>query len=406
MAKKPPKNETDGPVLVGEETDGSINTPRKTTGANADTHGKPVQSRKEARTENFFERVRKIPQADWGTRYYLYVYRIEPVIDRLRSGETKYVMRYSEPVDEQLLLVKHGSGRYRLNLVGLKPTGGEGTEIARQDVDLLNVAFPPDIPKGEWVDDPRNKKWAWAKKVEPPTPEVAAAQQANSQGVLVDAMRTVAEIRRDAREELLPEGTAANPVAQALGMAKDLLSMRADNPMVDVMRDQLSALRAEITAERESNRRLMEARIQEPKSNGLENVRSVLTTLKDLVPEIKSILPDKETVQQVVSGGRRRSFWEELGLQVAPGLIDATKPLIGAIAARMMMPQAHGQVGNGSGAPFPTAPATLPPGQPAQPQAQPQPNQLIQFLNQITPPMMKYFTNNEDDNATEFAYWI
>src|ERR1035441_615342 len=118
MSKKTSKNRASGRVLTKKKPDDSPDSPPISEEPEPVTAAAPLPTgriRKDGAT--FFENLRKIALSDWGSRYYLYLYRLEPVIDRLRSGETKYVMRYSEPVDEQKLMLEHGSGRYRLNLV-------------------------------------------------------------------------------------------------------------------------------------------------------------------------------------------------------------------------------------------------------------------------------------------------
>src|ERR1035441_5859216 len=131
MSKKTSKNDANGTVLTMEKPVDSPDSPPISEEPEPVTAAAPLPTgriRKDGAP--FFESLRKIALADWGSRYYLYLYRLEPVIDRLRSGETKYVMRYSEPLDEEKLMQEHGSGRYRLNLVGTKPATGanDGTE--------------------------------------------------------------------------------------------------------------------------------------------------------------------------------------------------------------------------------------------------------------------------------------
>ena len=105
----------------------------------------------------------KVSKADWGARANIYLYRVEPMIDRTRSGENKFVNVYAEPVSEDRVMADYGSGRYKLILNFRKPGAETGDLIDSMYMDILNMKYPPKIPLGEWVDDPRNKKWAWAK---------------------------------------------------------------------------------------------------------------------------------------------------------------------------------------------------------------------------------------------------
>ena len=37
---------------------------------------------------NFFQRFARVPKADWGTRAFIYVYRLEPICDLRRGAKT------------------------------------------------------------------------------------------------------------------------------------------------------------------------------------------------------------------------------------------------------------------------------------------------------------------------------
>lgn len=415
MSKRTPKNDGSGTVLTMDKPPDSPDTPPTPIETPPDA---PVAPRIRKDGAGFFESLRKIALADWGSRYYLYLYRLEPVIDRLRSGETKYVMRYSEPVDEEKLMQEHGSGRYRLNLVGLKPATGanDGTEIGRYECDILNTKFPPKIPKGEWTDDPRNKKWAWAKEPEPPpAPAVVAATAA---GNVLDAMRTVSDIRREVREEMKPESDASkeNPVATALSMAKDLLQMRADNPMVDILRDQMSALRTEMKEERDRGRELQDKLMHGKQGNettsGVDTAIEFMNKLQPLIDKFGPKLT--EAAGNVASRASRPRPLEqmiELGL---PILGDVLKPFANMIAMRMAAgPQAA--PGYPPQAPPTTAPSIQPPMNVATPTPAAEPPRLIQFLQ--TPIVLGAFQSHFKDyletgggedgtDGSDFAYWV
>ena len=411
MSKKRSKKEDIGNVLTMDPAADFPDSPPISEEKQPDIVAASVQQPKPPKkSEGFFDRLRNIAIPDWGTRYYLYVYRLEPLIDRLRSGEIKYTMRYAEPIDEQKLMLEHGSGRYRLNLVALKPATGKdsGTEIGRYECDILNAAYPPKIPKGEWMDDPRNKKWAWAREPDAPTPATAA----QSSGSVIDAMRVVNEIRGQVRDEMEPDQEPDNPVATALGMAKDLLQMRADNPMVDILKDELKDLRAEAAAERAENRKL-QAEMRAPAAPQATNpITNVVQTIKELEPLFEKFMPKVTEAAKEVVRGRRPGFGEILVEQGLPILGDILKPWSTALAARFMQAQPP----NGY-APIGPQPAVPQPGQPviAGPAAQPTPPRIIQFLSQpmVISAFKSHFddfvrakTDDEKEAGLEFAYWI
>src|SRR5208283_4215532 len=76
----------------------------------------------------FFKRLQKIAKEDWGPRYTLYLYRKEPITDRLRSGDFKYLRVYSEPITEDQIMVEFGSGKYKGTLNCKKPGEELGDE--------------------------------------------------------------------------------------------------------------------------------------------------------------------------------------------------------------------------------------------------------------------------------------
>lgn len=418
MSKKRTKKQDTGNVLTMDPAADSPDSPPILEEIQPDTAAAPAAPPPPAqkppkKSEGFFDRLRDIAVADWGTRYYLYVYRLEPLIDRLRSGEIKYVMRYSEPIEEQKIMLEHGSGRYRINLVALKPATGKnsGTEIGRYECDILNASFPPKIPKGEWMDDPRNKKWAWAKEPDaPPAPAVVAA---NANSTILDAMRTVSEIRNQAREEFEPEETPDNPISAALGMAKDLLQMRADNPMVDILREELKDIRAEAMAERAENRKL-QAEMRAPTATAAESnpISNVVKTIKELEPLFEKFMPKITEAGKEIVRGRRPGFGELLMEQGLPILGDILKPWSNVLAARFMQNPANGYAPAANIAPQPLAP---PPGQPAlAPPLAPQasPPRLLQFLAQplvmgaLQSHFVQFQKEPQGEAGLDFAYWI
>ena len=108
------------------------------------------------RKPTFFQRVAAVPKADWGTRVFIYVYCLEPICNLKMGGESKYLVRLSEPIaDEQALMVDYGSGKYRLQMVNRKPGAHDsdttdGTEIG------FHSQVPAEISRSVWMNDPRN----------------------------------------------------------------------------------------------------------------------------------------------------------------------------------------------------------------------------------------------------------
>jgi hypothetical protein len=210
------------------------------------------------RLPSFYQTMNKIQKVDWGARATIYLYRVEPIIDRTRSGECKYIMTYAEPISEDRIMADCGSGRYKLILNFRKPGAEQGDTMDTTYMDLLNMKFPPKIPIGEWVDDPRNKKWAWAKEATAPPP---APPPATGVETFVDVLRAAGEIRKEIREEMAPPSVNGEKSEQVdpWSAAEKILQMRSDNPMVTILMGQMDAMQKAAEAQREREFKAAEA---------------------------------------------------------------------------------------------------------------------------------------------------
>lgn len=133
-----------------------------------------------------FELMQRYPADEWEKKLSAYLYRLAPVIDRGKTGNYHNVQVYSKPVtqDEIMRATYGGSGKYRLMLKRYDPATRITGLIREEDFSILNQDFPPCIPMGEWIDDDKNREWAWAKpqlqriaadKATQPAPASAAA---------------------------------------------------------------------------------------------------------------------------------------------------------------------------------------------------------------------------------------
>ena len=53
-------------------------------------HGQPPP--RTPKTPTFVQTMNSVPKGDWGPRANIYLYRVEPVIDRTRSGDSKFIL--------------------------------------------------------------------------------------------------------------------------------------------------------------------------------------------------------------------------------------------------------------------------------------------------------------------------
>jgi hypothetical protein len=301
MAKstsRPPKKPTpislntpfDGPpddtsAAEPQETDLSSATPEES--AEPPTARPPISNPVTTRgPKTFIQTMNTVPKGDWGARANIYLYRVEPIIDRTRSGEKKFINIYAEPLTEDRVMADYGSGRYKLILNFRKPGAETGDVIDSDYMDILNMKYPPKIPLGEWTDDPRNKKWAWAKEANGIPTGPAPAPSSSGLEAVVDVMRATSEMRRDIREELQASTPPTPPTPPAapdpFDTAAKIMAMRANDPMTTVLMGMIDAAHKEAEASRLREYELQkELRQQSTTATAAEKPKTLMEQLTD-----------------------------------------------------------------------------------------------------------------------------
>jgi hypothetical protein len=364
--------------------------------------GRPKKAEPPRETE-FFHQVAAVPQADWGTRVYLYLYQIEPVCDLKKSGGKAYLMRFEEPItDEHRIMVDHGSGKYRFILARNKISPDASNEIARYDFEIYNPQYPPRIPKEAWVPDPRNRRWeALLPKETPPTTATGLSQ-------FTDVLRATTEMRKELREEMQPAQSTqpAQPAAAPADpwvAAEKILNMRSDNPMLDFVKEEMKGLREEMSAGRqrefELQKELRDRLTTTPQTQtASEKPKTLLeqaTELAEAAGKLRSIFgtaSETGPMGQVVRAAKMGTL--EFFAEVLPKIAEA--PIMNAWAARLMMPT-----------PIPTdsitgAPEIQPRPTPAPPNAD---QEFLNFMRYaITPALLEYF--EAEQTGAEFALLV
>jgi hypothetical protein len=257
-----------------------------------ETPVRPNVQPKTPKTPTFSQTMNSVPKGDWGARANIYLYRVEPIIDRTRSGDSKYINCYAEPINEDRVMADYGSGRYKLILNFRKPGAATGDLIDSEYWDILNMKYPPKIPLGEWTDDPRNKKWAWAKEANGIPTAPAPAPAANGLESVVDVMRATNEMRRDIREEMQAATPPTPPAAPAapdpFDTAAKIMAMRANDPMMAVMMELLKNANVANEASRQREYELLRERATAappvPQKNILEQALELASNPDKLEP--------------------------------------------------------------------------------------------------------------------------
>lgn len=378
---------------------------------------KPAKGKRGGTPKNisFFDRLAHIAAADWGSRAQVRVYRLEPITNSLIGSEKKYIKLYTQPpVTEERIKQDCGSGRYRLYLT-FKAPAQDQKEVDSVEIDILDLKFPPQVPKGAWLDDPRNAQWAWAKDAYDKQ-NAAPQQQASAADTIIDAIDIVDRLKGNqgdsvkntldtikAVREMTPAApSATTELANLIAVADKL---RPAETVPQFVQLQFQALQAEITAARKRTDDLMDRLIENNKTkpaegNGLSLVKELVGGIKELMPDIKEIVPG---FGENGGSGRQRPWWQEVALLIAPGVGGVIQPFANlaatAIAAKMMAPQPGSGVQPNPGQ---QVPAQLP-----------APGTMMPFLQMIAFPLVthcRYMGPPDNEDPTEvgkdFALWV
>ena len=376
---------------------------------------------------SFYDNVRAIPKDDWGKRAFIYGYCIEPLCNLKASGENKYLFKSGAPIfDEDGIMHDYGSGVYRLNLVYRKPAGDKGDEVDSYQFEIYNPKYPPKIPRAVWMNDPRNERWAALLPKEEP------AVQPTGAGVLLESMKVVNEIRRDAREEnppALPPAPPPNRIGEFTEMINAVKSVMpapppaaTDNKVLDtvmaLMTKQIDTSAAEV---KELRGQVFQLLTQKQENKGGDNLESIIDKFEKIAPKIQGILGlGGEKLTDVVHG-RRRGFWEELALKAVEELAPGVNSFLTAGGQFLLAPKG-GQLQIGG--PQATQAALPAPNGNGQPQQQADPllplkQKVGNFLGANLRPLQKHFEayvkgelRDPDDkengvqDGSDFAMWI
>jgi len=263
--------------------------------------GRPTRGNEkpiEAKTMEFFARVAAVPQIEWGTRAFMYVYADEPICKAKSFGEKRFLLKSSKPIlDLQQLKEDYGSfaGWMTLNL---RKTGKDATdEVDRFNFEIYDPKYPPKIPRIAWVNDDRNKRWEALLPPEPPAANAAAAS-------LTDAIKVYKEIRdevRDEREEpetpfdqtrstletmKLAKELFAPPTqdtavpADPFDTAKKIMDMRGNDPMIAALMQRLDAADKAAEKAREREFELMKE-LRQTAAPAAEKPKTLMEQLTD-----------------------------------------------------------------------------------------------------------------------------
>lgn len=291
-----------------------------------------------SRDDEFNELMEKL---DW-SRHIAYIYRLRPIHDRTGDGRPKYVTKFTEAFDENTLMLQHGSGKYRVD-INFIPAVGDKRKAYTKVLEIMNPDYPPNLPAGDWVDDPRNADWQWSKEkimqngtATGANPENVAnavvklmremhpTQSAEEQKTLTTQIITLVEKNQEQMRNLMDPTKQIETMKQLIALAHP--AGNGESAVVTIltgllnnMREDAKELRAEIRASRE----------QAPKQQGFSFKE--LRELKSEMPELFGNNGTQATSLLDLANSAINSF--------APSLGKIAEALTIAVIAKQQQPR-------------------------------------------------------------------
>lgn len=253
----------------------------------------------------FFARLKNLTLDEW-ENHMAYLYRTQPMTDAKKGGaSSNYVTKYGQAFDEEVVKHECGSGGYKIlfNRIG---SDGKQRTIQVYFFDILDPKFPPKIPPGSWMDDPRNEKWAWAKAAyeeQGKTPQPAATAGGDSMESALDAVGRIIQVVKpgdgasadpitqlNAVSALLdrhkppqpaPPPAPPDPVAQFAALAAALKDLRPETPSTESHNNLIIKLMDQVT---DLTNKITQMRAPAAPSSSLNEALDTIEKLKGLFP--------------------------------------------------------------------------------------------------------------------------
>jgi hypothetical protein len=349
---------------------------KKKTGKESTRFG--VQESDAEQRQAFMEHTASLTPDDW-QRSLIYVYQWAPSVDLTRGGrDPKYRKIYTRHMSEEDIKRDLGSGTYELKFNQLDPKGREKT-VDRLVVNIMDYDFPPNLPPGPWLDDPKNADWAWArpaleKKFNKPSTN-GAAPTGPTWNEMVQFLRE--EQRRpepgaSAKEQLMTSVVTILPALLAQ-------SNNANDPtkIVEAMKTMKDMIAPPATASSEQNT-LITFLLDEVKSMR-QTTNDLMTRLIDMKTEatkqpspmdqVKTMAELITTVSGIVQPAAPQEPWQQVVTELGPKVLDTANQAIHFFGARAMASHSpRPAITNGPPQPQPATASVPTPAQPTAPQ--------------------------------------
>jgi len=371
--------------------------PRSERAAKADTGQGDVG-------ESFFDGLKALTEQDWKDLYTVYLYRCEPYTDRKVTGNDNFIMKYTQPIDQQSVMEEYGSGKYLAVLNVFNPSTRHSKAAYSHYFRIMNMNYPPKLPLGEWINDGRNKDWAWAK----PLLEAAESkrlQQLQAQGTSagMDQAAQMFEAAVQAVQKLRPNTSPdeqntlaaqviqsmeksadrmlamANP-AQFMGLVEKILSVNKSDGggVMQIVMGQLTSLQTQLSEERSFSRDLLVKLSTPPPAEPRRSLKEELSDVKEIAGMFRG----------GGSAANSGTDWGGVALQLGGKLLE-----VGGAIAQVAIARA--------GQKSPMRPPVTVQGNPSLPQpAVEEPPQPQQVNPNLTPEQQAMFNELDNLNTT------
>lgn len=291
----------------------------------------PAQNNRDALADPFRMVLPHLTEEQW-KNHVIYLYRMGPVTDRTGAGGPKYVCKYVSPIDEERIMREHGSGKYNVQLVESTGTGRNSSRYVFKYVcEIMNPEYPPKIPAGQWVDDPRNEEWKWCKDLVNGAAVTAAPEDV---GRIVASGLSRLEPHKSQSER---DHLGSQIVELVKNSQADIQKLMDPERQLSYMKSIIEVMRPPAAAPDNRSDKLVDMLLDDRKAAREENRE--LRTLIMQRPEAPSILDQIEKLEPVMdrlnkNGGTsdKTPAWLPPTLDIAKDVIKAMAPIGVAIA--------------------------------------------------------------------------
>lgn len=412
----------------------------------------------------FFERppsekgVGPAPDSEWES-HMAYLYRLEPVLDLTRGGtQPKYVTKFASSFDPETVKLNPscGSGVYKVQLVKYNSTHRKNETVHMHIFEVLDPAYPPKVPAGAWMEDPRNERWNWAKQGQGQGKQNGQDIFSNPNPSPLDIAKFIRDEIRQSRPDLsagktdaltqtiittlpslLEQARSAADPTKVMAMLQSVMPKPSneEGSMMKFLLEELRAVRASNEQlQRDYRQLLTDIATGKIGAGGQAGQAPPVDPIEQLTAAAQKLTALYEVIQPNPNAAAPGTWWQEL---LKP-LVEATAVAVPLIAknignqpAPLRRPPAPASnpatpavpAIPTAAAPPPGTPNTPPPGTPpASPPAPPtieqhQPDEhsttevaeddltmYARFIAQSGPSLIKHL--NDGSTGADYAYWL